>query len=366
MRLPSALSCYLATLFVPLALAAFAGPADAAPPGEPKPMQRRLQVGIDYLRQAGVQFGAETGRGRLAQTLSLNVVLHSDGVPMPNNPLDPEDSRRQYERAQRTQQRVQGALAKQGQQGRIAAAPSPGDMQAMQARAMQMQVRCGTDRDCLMREAMAMSAAQTANGDRNVQARLQAYGSAVQACERQAVGAAREACIATARRQHGGGDDDGPADEVVETPYLFFRGLPGCQLEIAGKIDDRVEGSFGDVQGTVPYTETVQAEQRRRDDTACPMVQAVLDTRSGRLWAYIGVAMREIAGVSVRSEKGRAPQRHEGQYGWRWLEADTWINQRLNKLEAAGGSDAVRLPAGAAGRSDGQVEVKLRWKFDPA
>jgi hypothetical protein len=130
------------------------------------------------------------------------------------------------------------------------------------------------------------------------------------------------------------------------------------------KIDDRVEGSFEDVQGTVPYTQTTQAEQRRRDDSACPLVQAVLDTRNGRLWTSLGMAMREVPGVTVRGEKGRAPQRHEGPVALQWMEGSDWLQQRLLQI-SSGGEAQVRLPAGAAGRIDGQLEMKLRWRFAP-
>ena len=106
-----------------------------------------------------MQQGAEQGRGKLVQQLSLSVVLTSDGTPMVNNPLDPEDGKRQLERAQRSQQKVQTALAKQGN----AAAPAP-DMAAMQARAQQLMARCGQDRECLMREASTMSVTSTLHG----------------------------------------------------------------------------------------------------------------------------------------------------------------------------------------------------------
>ena len=75
---------------------------------------RRLKIDLEVKRDGTVQQGAEQGRGKLVQQLSLSVVLTSDGTPMVNNPLDPEDGRRQLERAQRTQQKVQAAQAKVG------------------------------------------------------------------------------------------------------------------------------------------------------------------------------------------------------------------------------------------------------------
>ncbi len=320
-------------------------PADAADTA------RRLKIDLEVRRDGSVQQGAEQGRGKLVQQLTLTAVLHSDGTPMVNNPLDPEDGKRQLERAQRSQQKVQAAQARVGN----APAPAP-DMAAMQARAQQLIAKCGQDRECLMREASAMSAAQAAGGDRATQARLQAYGQAAAACERQQ-GKAREACQAEARRKAGGGEEE--PDEVVETPYLMFTGRAACRLETTVKIDNRVEGSFNDVQGVVPFTETTQAQQARRDDVFCPMLQVVLDQRNGRLWTHV-MAVDSANGVNVRSEKGRAPQRSEGPVSLRWMEAGPWIQKRLTDL-SAGGEDRVRVPAAGGG----QAEAVLRWRFEP-
>lgn len=359
LRLPRSIAPVIVLLCLSGSLLQWAGSASAQ---TAHPSARRLQITIDSQRQAGIQLGADRGRGLLAQQVVLSALLHSDGVLSPSNPLDPEDGRRQWERAQRQQQRVQTALNRQG--GGRSTAAAAADLQSMQARAQQMQARCGTDRECLLREASALSAAQVARGDAGTQTRLQAYGAAVQACERGRA-AARDACVSSARSQAGGSDDESDRDDTVETPYLLFSGRAACQLEVAIKIDDRIEGQFQDVQGTVPFTQTTQAERRKRDDTSCPLVQAVLDTRNGRVWTNFVFTMGEVPGVMVRSEKGRAPQRHEGMAQLQWHEAGDWLNQRLAKLDA-GGEDQVKLPAGAGGRNDGQVEVKLRWRFAPA
>jgi len=312
---------------------------------------RRLTIDLEVRRDGAIQQGAEQGRGKLAQQLTLTAVLHSDGTPMLNNPLDPEDGKRQFERAQRSQQRIQAAQAKVGN----APAPAP-DMAAMQARAQQMMAKCGQDRECLMREASAMSAAQVAGGDRTTQAKLQAYGQAAAACERQQ-GKARDACQADARRKAGGGEDE--PDEVVETPYLMFTGRAACRLEAKIKIDDRLEGSYNDVQGVVPFTETVQAQQTRREDVYCPMLQVVLDQRTGRVWTRV-MAIDSAQGVHVRSVKGRAPERNEGLMQLRWMEASPWVQQRLSNL-SAGGDDRVQVPAAGGGKT----EATMRWRFEP-
>ncbi|HEY0858044.1 MAG TPA: hypothetical protein VGE16_13350 [Albitalea sp.] len=313
---------------------------------------RRLKIDIDVRRDGAVQQGVEQGWGKLVQQLTLTAVLHSDGTPTMNNPLDPEDGKRQLERAQRSQQRMHAA------QARVGAAPAAvPDLAAMQARARQMMAQCGQDRECLMREASAFSAAQVGGGDPATRGRLRTYGEAAAACERQPV-QARETCRAEARRTAGGGVDE--PEEAIETPYLMFRGRPGCRLETTLKIEGRVEGRFEDVQGSVPYTETPQAQQTRRDAALCPLLQVVLDQRNGRLWTQV-MAVDSAPGVQVRSEKGRSARRQEGPISLRWMEAGSWIQQRLSNL-SAGGEDRVRLPAAGGGQAD----ATLRWRFEPA
>jgi hypothetical protein len=320
---------------------------------------RRLQIEIEFQRDAAVESAAERGRARLTQQLTLSAVLHSDGAPMPSNPLDPEDGARQLARAQRQVQAMQAAQARHGGAVAASATPAaPSDIAALQTRAQALMARCGQDRECLMREASSFAAAQVAGGDASLQARLRGYGQDAAACQGQPAGQ-REACVAEALRRAGGGGDDGPPDEVVETPYLMYSGRAGCALQSAVRIDGRAEGSFPDVQGEVPFTQTVQAQASSRDDTLCPLLQAVLDTRDGRLWTRV-LVVDGAPGIQVRSEKGRAPQRHEGRVALRWHEAEPWLLQRLARLNA-GGQDRARLPA-----AGGQTEVTLRWRFAPA
>lgn len=328
-------------------LAATAG-ADAGP------LQRRLELEARLVRDASFS-GVERGQSHLVQSVNLQVVLTSDGTPLPHNPLDPDDPRRQLERAQRTQQKVDAALHRAGPSAARPALPP----QELQAQAQAMMARCGQDRDCLMREASALSAAQVGRGQPQVQARLEAYGSAVRGCEaRHTAAAAREACIAQARRQ-AGGSDDSDADEVVETPYLMFTGTTACQLDATTRIEERTEGRFDDVQGVVPYTTTLKAEGRDRDTTTCPMMQAVLDTRSGRLWTRVLPALRAVPASTVRAERGRRPQQSDGPVEVRWHEAQDWLTGRLANL-GAGGSDRLERPL-----PGGRLELQLRWKFAP-
>lgn len=326
-----------------LALAAFGLLADATQAQTPQ--QRRLVLEVELQRQGPVQAGADRGEQTLSQRWQFSALLQSDGAPIPYNPLDPEDHRRQAEAAQRT-----AAAAPM--------APMP-DWRAMQAKAQALQARCGQDQACLMREASALSAAGMPGVNRGSQGVLQGYGQATATCERQPAGKAREACRAEARRQAGGGaeatEDSGPA-----TPYLLFTGPMACGLQTTARLDDRVKGRFNDVQGVVNYTETALGQETRRDDAPCPTLQAVLDTRNGRVWTALALVPQDVQGVRTREETNRRPQRQEGRIGLQWREAQAWLQQRLVQLSSEG-QDQARLPAGT-----GQAEIKLRWSFRPA
>lgn len=328
------------------------------------PQQRRLVLDIELQRQGPVQHGIERGEQQLSQRWQFSALLETDGAPAPYNVLDPAEQHRQLADAERRVAATRGASR----------GPAP-DVAALQAQAQALQARCGQDSACLMREASALVTAGMAAGqppgvsgspaagrqrlDAASQARLQAYGQAVAACERQPAGSAREACRAQARRQAGGGAEL-PEDNEPAAPFLVFNGMPACELRLASRIDERVKGSYNDVQGVVRTAETAQGQETRRDDQWCPSLMAVLDTRNGRLWVSLNLVPRDVMGVSTREEGNRPSQRRDGRIALRWWEADDWVAQRLTRL-SPGGQDQARLPAGP-----GQAEIRMSWSFKPA
>lgn len=337
-----------------LSMAAFALLADVSQ-AQAAP-QRRLVLDIELKRQGPVQNGIERGEQALTQRWQFSALLEAQGSPVPYNPLDPDDHRRQLADAQR-----QAAAARPAPR---AATPDAATLQAMQAQAQALQARCGQDSACLMREASALVSTGMGGGgaqrpDAATQARMQAYGQAAAACERQPAGRAREACRADARRQAGGGVE-APEAEGLATPYLVFNGPMVCELQVAGRIDERVKATYNDVQGVVQVTEVAQGQETRRDDQPCPTLMAVLDTRSGRVWASLNLVPREVMAVRTREESSRHSERHEGRVALRWWEADDWVSRRLSQLSASG-QDQARLPAGK-----GQAEIRMSWSFKPA
>lgn len=315
------------------------------------PQQRRLVLDIELHRQGPLTSGVDRGEHTLSQRWQFSALLQSDGAPSVSNPLDTDEQRRSAEAVMR-----RPAVAPR------AAMPDMADMQslqALQAQAQALQARCGQDNACLMREATALSAAAMPAGHPGAQARMQAYGNAVAACESRPAGKARDACRAEARRQAGGGDE-GPDDSGPATPYLIFHGVAACGLQTAARLDERIKGKFNDVQGLVDYTETAQGQETRRDDLPCPTLMAVLDTRNGRVWTALATVAHDVQGVRIREETNRRPRRHEGRLALQWHEAQPWLQQRLLQL-SPDGQDQTRLPAGG-----GQTEIRMKWSFRPA
>ena len=271
----------------------------------------RLTLSIELQRQARSQLGAEAGRMQLRQRVEFSITLVSDGDRLASNPLDPDEPARLAAAAQAAQQTVQAGLAAVAARG-LQRNPAPAmDMAAMQAMAQRLQAQCGNDRDCLMREASRFSAQQVAaqtGGGAATSGRLQAYGAAYRDCERQhPAGPAREACANRARVQ-AGGEADAPDDGEAETPYLLYRAQANCRPAGHLVLDERIDGSFADVQGQVAYSETRQADDVKSPSTMpCGAQMAVLDTRSGRLWVASPVLGLQAQGTAVRSERGRAP-----------------------------------------------------------
>ncbi|MCP5270923.1 MAG: hypothetical protein H6932_06790 [Burkholderiaceae bacterium] len=242
------------------------------------------------------------------------------------------------------------------------------DPATLQARAQALMARCGQDRDCLMREASAMSAAAVAamapaGSGPGVQDRLQAYGRAAAACEREATRTARTACQDRARRDAGGGTDaDDPAarDDDLPEPYVMYLGQTDCGLRVQAAIDERVEGEFDDMQGRVPFTQTLQARLDGAQPQLCGLLQVVLDTRTGRVWSRAAQVAPVLAGTWTRQERGRKPQRQHSEPALNWHEAEPALQQRLLQLNAVG-QDTQRVPVAGGG----EAVLRVNWRVAP-
>jgi hypothetical protein len=237
-----------------------------------------------------------------------------------------------------------------------------------------MQATCGTDQDCLAREAMRFSAAHSGL-DAQGQGRLQAYGAAYRQCEaRHAEGAQRRACVDSARRDAGGQPDATDHDDDPAARFLLFvGGLDGadCRAQVRVQMTDRTEGASSDVQGLVPYVIAREADGRPASPLLCSGQQLVLDVERRELWSHgnLGLGVGAVRGRSVKSSGGRL-ERSEETMELDWFEAAPWIAEQLRRLPLQGERRHV-LPlqgngSGSSTQFSGEVRVRMQWRFEPA
>lgn len=311
----------------------------------------RLAVTIEVERDSQTTSNGGLIKQKLRSKVQFETTLRSDGELQNFNPIDPAEHARQMQVAAKVQQRVAAATP---------ARPMDPSAQAdMVARAQKLQAMCGQDRDCLMREAMKLSSAQSGL-DAGGQAKLQAYGAGYAACEkRHPEGKARQACIADARRQAGGRPDATDTDDEPPAKYLSYLGLGDCQVSTHVTVDLVSEGTYPDVQGQVPFKTTVQADGRPDTPMLCGGQQIVLDTQSNVLWSHGAWAVNRPNGVTVRAVAGRKTERSEGEVDYGWGEAAPWIGEQLRRFP----KQADRRHVVPVSDGVGNVKVRMRWSF---
>jgi len=353
----AALGWSLSLLITTVALLAVALPAEAAE------RAGRLTVTVEVEREASTRNGAEHAKHKSSSFVQFATTLQASGEPETFNAADPAEATRQMARAAQVQQRVQQMQQRpqnpQNPRNPAMAAPSQAELMA---RVQQMQALCGNDRDCLAREAMKFSAANSGL-DAAGQGRLQAYGAAYRQCEaRHPEGAARRGCIDNARRQAGGQPDASDHDDTPPPRYQrFLGGLNGadCQVETRVRFSERNEGATADVQGMVPFVTTRQADDRTATPLLCAGQHLVLDLQSGELWNQGSLGVGEVHGVRTSSQGGRS-ERSEERMDIGWYEAAPWIAEQLRRFPRQGTLQQVLPVAGGSG----QVKVKLQWRFE--
>jgi hypothetical protein len=343
--MPLAFPAARRALAAALALLAFTVTADAAE------RSGRLAVTIEVERDSQTTSNGGLIKQKLRSKVQCETTLRSDGELQNFNPIDPAEHARQMQVAAKVQQRVAAAAP---------ARPMDPNAQAdMVARAQKLQALCGQDRDCLMREAMKLSSAQSGL-DASGQAKLQAYGAGYVACEkRHPEGKARQACIADARRQAGGRPDATDTDDEAPAKYLSYLGLGDCQVRTHVTVDLVSEGTYPDVQGQVPFKTTVQADGQPATPMLCTGQQIVLDTQAKVLWSHGAWSVNRPNGVTVRAVAGRKTERTEGDVDFGWGEATPWISEQLRRFpKQADLRHVVPVSDGT-----GQIVVRMRWNF---
>jgi hypothetical protein len=334
----------------------------------------RLSIELKVTGTETMRNGSDHATTQIAQSVRLSTVVRSDGELMAIDTKAPDYAQKMQAQASAQQARTREvqALQQRNAQNQRAQGSAPPQMapvsQAdMMARVQAMQARCGADQQCLMNEAMKMSAQQVAGSDAALQKRLEAHGVERSQCERDFTRDARKraACLDAAEVRAGGtgGDND---EAEADLRYLNFYGFDNCGAQVSATIDDRTSGRYADVQGMVPYTVTRKADWKADATQArivCSAYNPVLDVKA-RTITTDGLALPEVRGRYTRSDRGRTQGADEA-LPLR-SEAIAWASEQLRQAPSSGSRKAT-LPirsASGQGTVEGSLVVELSWRFE--
>jgi hypothetical protein len=334
----------------------------------------RLSIELKVTGTETMRNGSDHATTQIAQSIRLNTVVRSDGELMAIDTKAPDYAQKMQAQAAAQEARTREVQAMQQRnaqnqraQGAVPPQMAPVSQADMMARVQAMQAKCGTDQQCLMNEAMKMSAQQVAGNDEALQKRLQVHGDERARCERDFAKDARKraACLDAAEVRAGGTGGDNYEAEA-DLRYLNFYGFDNCGAQVSATIDDRTSGRYADVQGMVPYTVTRKADWKA-DATqvriVCTAYNPVLDVKS-RTITTDGLALPEVRGRYARSDRGRTEGGEEA-LPLR-SEAIAWASEQLRQAPASGTRKATLPIKSTSGQDtvEGNLVVELSWRFE--
>ena len=262
--------------------------AEAAP--------RRARLTIDVKVEGTekvVGTSSDQTSSKFREGYTLVTYLQADGDLEQFNTKDPEYGQKMMGMAAGVNSKVAQA------QGRAPAKKMP--QAEMQAYLQKKQAACGADTNCLMK------LGQEAND--LVMANLNSAPA----------GAAPKAYTG----------DEPPR-------YLTYLGFDNCGAKVHTYIDRTISGTFGDLQGAVPYTikETVNYDNNADElRLICNFHQAVFDTQDASIWTD-GAIAPHYKGTSVTTMRGKTTTSTATEFGHG--ETLTWISEQLRHAPRAG------------------------------
>lgn len=334
----------------------------------------RLTIEVKVTGTETMRNGSDHATTQIAQTIRLSTAVRSDGELVSINTKAPDYAQKMQAQAAAQEARtreVQAMQQRNAQNQRAQGAmpqPMPAMSQAdMMARVQAMQAKCGADQQCLMNEAMKMSAQQVAGNDAALRKRLESHGAERAQCERDFARDARRraACLDAAEVRAGGTGGDNYEPEADDR-YLNFHGFDNCGAQVSATIDDRTSGRYADVQGMVPYTVTRKADwtaDATQQRIVCTAYNPVLDVKA-RTISTDGLALPEVRGRTTRVDRGRTTTADEG-LPLRG-EVIAWASEQLRHAPATG-TRKTTLPirtSSGQGTVEGSLTVELSWRFE--
>jgi len=152
--------------------------------------------------------------------------------------------------------------------------------------------------------------------------------------------------------------------------YLSYFGFDNCGAKVHTHVERTTTGTYGDVQGAVPYTikETVNYDNNANElRLTCNFHQAVLDTQDGSIWTD-GAIAPHYKGTTSTTVGGKTTTSTATEFGHG--ETLTWISEQLRHAPRTGHkTTTLKLTQGPSnalhtGRYSGEAVVDLTWRFE--
>jgi hypothetical protein len=290
----------------------------------------RLTVKVDVEgTERVVGNGSDQASAKFREGYTIVTVVESTGELAQFNTKDPQYAQKMMGLAQGVHAKVNAAQGK---------APVKKMTQAeIQAYVQKKQAECGADQGCLMKlayEAQDLMANMNTGG-------------------------------ATAAGNPGAYTGDEPER------YLDYFGFDKCGASGSYYVDRTTQGTYGDVQGAVPYTVVDKADYRSNATEAgliCNSTTLVVDSQDNSFWmdSLAGLAPR---GTSTKTEGSRKPETSSGEAAMHG-EYQAWVLEQLRHAPRAGTkTTTMKLAVGpsaalSSGKYSGQANVTLTWKLE--
>jgi hypothetical protein len=295
-------------------------------PAEAAPRRARLTVEVKVEgTEKVIGNGSDQTASKFREGYTIVTYLNAEGELEQFNTKDPAYGQKMMGMAASVNAKVAQV------QGR---APAKKMSQAeMQAYLQKQQAACGTDTNCLMKLGQEANDLMLANMNAG-QGSTTAYTG-----------------------------DEPPR-------YLTYLGFDNCGARVHTYVDRTISGTFGDVQGAVPYSikETVNYDNNADElRLICIFHQAVLDTQDGSIWTD-GAVAPHYKGTTATTMRGKTTTATATEFGHG--ETLTWISDQLRHAPRTGRkTTTLKLTQnqGAAlhsGRYSGEAVVDLSWRFE--
>jgi hypothetical protein len=301
----------------------------AVPAALAAPKRARLTVKVDVEgTERVVGNGSDQASARFREGYTIVTVVESTGELAQFNTKDPQYAQKMLGLSQGVHAKVNAAQGK---------APVKKMTQAqIQAYVQQKQATCGADQSCLMKLALEAQ---------DLMANMDTGG-------------------ATAAGNPGAYTGDEPPR------YLDYFGFEKCGATAHYYVERTTQGTYGDVQGAVPYTVVDKADYKSNateTELICNSTTLVVDSQDNSFFmdALAALAPR---GTSTKTDGGKTTTSTgeaavHGEY-------QEWVLQQLRHAPRAGTrTAALKLAVGpsaalSSGKYSGQANVTLAWKLE--